>query len=123
MSHTASVMVEFTRKDVLKETCERLNMQMIEGTQRIKFYQAKDEEVELSIQLPDWRYPVGIRGQEAVFDNYNGRWGNMKEFTRLQNEYSRDLMNVIAGEEGMMVDEDEYDNVTGESVMYLSTYD
>ena len=51
MSHTASVMVEFTRKDVLKDTCGRLNMQMVEGQQKVEFYDGQKHAVDLTIQL------------------------------------------------------------------------
>lgn len=123
MSHTASVMVEFTRTEVLKDTCDRLNLQLVEQKQTIQFYDGVKHEVDRTIQLPGWKYPLGIKDNQAVFDNYNGSWGKMSELTKLQNEYSRDLMNVIASEQGMMVEEEEYDEVTGEAVIYMSAYE
>jgi len=76
MSHTATIKVEFTDREVLKAVCRRLGMQFWEGQHTVRLY-SSTEEADFSIQLPGWNYPIAIKGNSIKWDNYNGVWGKL----------------------------------------------
>lgn len=108
MSHTVVTTIDFTRRDLLKAACERLGLSYQDGNHTIKLY-AGNENVDFSVTLPGWRYPIGIRDTQVVFDNYNGAWGDNRQLTKLQNYYGAEIAKEQAALHGYFVEEDATD--------------
>ncbi len=121
MSHTATVQIEFNDKSILKQVCERLGLEFIEGPQTVRLYQGPIHDCDFSVKLPGWRYPLAIKGKEIHFDNYEGRWGKEEELTKLQDGYSRDITIQQAENMGMTWNE-QFNEETGEITLILTDY-
>jgi len=119
MSHTATIKVAFTDRDILKAVCERLGLKHKTGSHTVNLYQGSVK-CDFSVTLPGWNYPIAITGNKVKFDNYGGKWGKMNELERLQDQYSRDVAIQKAESCGMSYDE-EIDE-TGEITLTLYDY-
>lgn len=55
----------------------------------------------VGIHLPNWRYPlvVGENG-EVSYDNYGGRWGNVKELNSFVRDYTAEKIKTEARKKG-----------------------
>ena len=62
------------------------------GRQRLCLY-SDTVEVDLTVTLPNWRYPIGIDIKTGTihFDNYNGHWGNIDQLDDFVQEYNLQL--------------------------------
>ena len=92
MSHIAKVEVKIKDIDAVRAACQELGLHLEEGQISEKVYDGTIKG-NLSIKLPGWRYPMVIDTEkgEAAFDNYGGHWGNMAEFEKFQQQYSRQV--------------------------------
>lgn len=80
-------------------------------------------------------YSIGVvknpngDGYLLPVDFYMGGYGLQKhiggpqDMNRLMNEYNRAVMQEVAESQGLMVEEEEYDEATGEAVLYLCEYE
>lgn len=93
MSHIATVKVKIKDIDAVRAACQELGLQLEEGKISKKVYDGTIKG-NLAIQLPGWRYPMVIDTEkgEAAFDNYEGMWGDMKEFEKFQQHYSKHVV-------------------------------
>ena len=121
MSHTATVKVSFENREILKQVCTRLGIKFTEGQHIVNLYSEKIS-TNFSIQLPGWKFPVAICGDELKYDHYNGVWGSLSELERLQNQYCRDIAIQQAQAAGFGINEsvDESGDITLELVDYNS---
>jgi len=89
MSHIVKLKLQLSDPKCLTLACKALKLEHRQGPHSIKLF-TNDADVDFSVKLPDWRYPVGIntRTGEVSLDNYNGNWGDMKELHRLSQEYA-----------------------------------
>ena len=77
MSHIAKVDIQFKDANSVIEAAKRLNYKY-ETVKNYRFYDGTTASG-TSVQLPNWKYPVVIKEDgEAVYDNYNGSWGQQK---------------------------------------------
>ena len=92
MSHIAKVEVKIKDIDAVRAACQELGLHLEEGQISKKVYGGTIKG-NLAIQLPGWRYPMVIDTEkgEAAFDNYGGHWGDMAEFEKFQQQYSRQV--------------------------------
>lgn len=120
MSHTATVKVDLSDREMLKEACEELGLEYREGLHQVKLYQG-NVSAEFSVRLPGWSYPIAICGDQMHYDNYNGRWGDMSQFHKLQDGYSKHATIQHAENMGWTWDE-EFDEETGEITLNLYDY-
>lgn len=87
MSHTVKVSVELRDREVLEAARVRCKLpEFREGKHDLFQGQHRG----LALQLPNWNYPVVIKPEsgEAVYDNYNGKWGKQVELDRLCQAYA-----------------------------------
>ena len=89
MSHTVTLKLQLSDPKCLTLASRALNLEHRQGPHSVKLF-TSDTNVDFSVKLPGWRYPVGINTQsgEVSLDNYNGHWGDMKELHRLSQEYA-----------------------------------
>jgi hypothetical protein len=60
-----------------------------------------------AVQLPGWNYEVMIDADGmAHYDNFGGHWGNEEEFNKLQQRYSRRVVQDQLVEQGFRLDEE-----------------
>ncbi|MHA2143779.1 MAG: hypothetical protein ACXADD_20070 [Candidatus Thorarchaeota archaeon] len=90
MSHIATVQVKIKNIDAVRAACQELGLQLKEGQISERVY-GGTVTGDLSIKLPGWRYPMVIDTEkgEAAFDNYEGAWGDMAEFNKFNQYYSK----------------------------------
>jgi hypothetical protein len=99
MSHTATIQIDFSNRQLLKQVCKELGLQYREGLHQIRLYEG-EVAADFSIQLPGWRYPIAICGNEVRYDNFNGNWGQVEGLQRLQDQYSKLLTIQHAEQQG-----------------------
>lgn len=87
MSHTLEAKLKLTNRPALIAACGTLNLQTLgEGTH--KLYQRHEKG--FGVMLPNWDLPVVVNGDgAALYDNYNGSWGDISELRKLETEYTR----------------------------------
>lgn len=93
MSHKTVVQTQFKDRKVLEETCRELGIPCVvagEGAEvEATLYQGPERGV-ARFELPEWRYPVVVKTDgSAVFDNYNGQWGNPQELDKVKQGYAK----------------------------------
>ncbi len=89
MSHVVKLQVEIKNRQALIAACQRLGYQIgTEGTHTL--YNSKEEG--LSVNLPDWRFPVVIKADGSIaFDNYKGAWGDISVLNKLRQIYASEV--------------------------------
>jgi hypothetical protein len=101
MSHTVKVKsVQITDVSCLEAAIERLGLAKGEqGTHRLFDGTTRKG---VAIKLPNWKFPVVIDTEkgEALFDNYNGAWGQEIEIDRLVQAYTVEKTSALAREQG-----------------------
>ena len=98
MSHTVKVQIELNDLNVLKTTCERLNLNyQINGT--AKMYDGTTHQG-FVINLPNWHYPIVISRKDLYYDNYEGRWGDIAELNKLKTYYGVEKVKRLARAKG-----------------------
>ena len=90
MSHTVTLKLQLSDPKCLTLACRALSLPHQTGRQSVRMFSGNTVEADFTLQLPGWRYPVGINTQtgEVSLDNFNGHWGDMKELHRLAQEYA-----------------------------------
>ena len=63
-----------------------------------------------------WDFFAGGNGLQKII-------GGKEDCNRLVNEYNRAMMENVAESQGLALEEEDYDEVTGEAVMYLCEYE
>jgi len=113
MSHSITAGMKFTNRTAVYKACHALNLpQPVEGS-----YKLFDRTVDgLGVRLPGWKYPVVVSSVgEALFDNYEGRWGSDAVWYGFQGEYVKQtMMEVMPG-----LDESAYSTVQEGSVVRI----
>ncbi len=100
MSHTMNIKIELHDRAALEAACQRLGLQMVEG--KHKLYSSTEEGI--AIFLPGWKYPAIVKADGTVaYDNYNGSWGDMREFHKLEAYYGVEKAKIEARKKGYSV--------------------
>lgn len=101
MSHTVKVKsVQVTDVECLNAAIERLGLPKGEvGTHRL--YDGTTR-AGIAVKLPNWKFPVvfDTAKGEALFDNFNGSWGQEIEIDRLVQAYTVEKTSALAREQG-----------------------
>jgi len=97
MSHTMNIEIELHDETVLKAACKRLGLECVSGKHRL----FGSEEEGLGIKLKGWKYPIVVKKNGVVsMDNYNGKWGNIKELNKLKSYYGVEKAKLEARRKG-----------------------
>jgi hypothetical protein len=86
MSHIAKVDIQLKDQKCVEEAAKRLGVK----TERVTNYKFYDGTIATgtAVYLKGWRYPLVIKDDgEAVYDNYNGAWGENKYLNELKQIY------------------------------------
>ena len=105
MSHIATVSVEVRSLESLQAACRRLNLpQPTGGTHTLFGGQTASG---YAVSLPAWRYPVvfDLTAGQARYDNYNGKWGDVKQLHSLTQAYAVCAAKKKALQQGFQVQE------------------
>ncbi len=92
MSHVVTAETRFTDRRLLKAAADRLKVECRVAAPgeyvTEKLYETLVTGM-ASVRLKGWSYPVVVKeGGDAVYDNYNGAWGDPQEFTGLKCAYA-----------------------------------
>jgi hypothetical protein len=117
MSHVVTVKIHFKDKNILESSCRKLGYELRTGQHKVQLFSGPVE-CDASIQIPGWRYPIAIVGDELKFDNYNGSWGKQELLDKLQQEYTKQVTIEEAQNMGLFVEEKTLQDGTIE--LYLS---
>jgi len=104
MSHVVTVKTELRDAAAVRSACGRLKLDApVHGT----FKLFSTEVTGLSVQLPDWQYPIvcDTATGKVQFDNYGGRWGAQKELDRFMQSYAVEKARIEARKKGHTVTE------------------
>lgn len=104
MSHIVSVKSQVKDAAALAAACWRLNLaEPVRETVELFSGQATG----LAVRLPNWQYPVVIDVAEGVvqLDNYDGHWGDIREYERLVQMYAVERTKIEARRHGHTVSE------------------
>jgi len=89
MSKTVQVQLQFKNVASLKKACEELGYGVEEHSSARLFESGQNHEGTL-INIPGWNFPVIAKSDgTVVYDNYEGRWGDIKKFNALKKTYAR----------------------------------
>ncbi len=104
MSHIVEIQTQVRDPVAVRAACERLRLAAPEeGT----FKLFNSEATGLAVRLPGWRYPAifDTAAGHARYDNFNGRWGDEKEFGRFVQAYAVEAAKLQARKRGHAVRE------------------
>lgn len=88
MSHIAKVKVEFKDLTALQAACAEIGAELDLKKQEYRFFDG-NRATGIKIKLPGWSHPVILTEKnEAVYDNFGGRWGDIGALNRLKQEYT-----------------------------------
>lgn len=100
MSHTMNIQIELHDRAALEAACQRLGLEMVEGSHRL--YQTTEEGI--GVFLPGWKYPVVVKADGTIaYDNYNGSWGDIRELNKLRAFYGLEKAKIEARKKGYSV--------------------
>lgn len=91
MSHRTVVDVQVLDKEAARKTCEALGYEFLDNTGEVKIFDGKVQS-KFGFKIPEWRYPVYVdQDDKMVFDNYEGRWGNIEDFNKFRQLYAENV--------------------------------
>ena len=110
MSHITTIKsILFNDLKILKKATDRLNYDapiIHQQEQDYQLYQKEPVKGIASIKLPDWTYPVVVnRKGEIHYDNYEGRWGDIRHLNGLKQAYGIEKAKKLARAQGYMTRE------------------
>lgn len=103
MSEDVKIKAQVTNRESFTVTCR-------DPDSRVKQFNAEETEVRLfsskhsgmTAQFDGWSYPVVFKQNEIVFDNYNGKWGDMLHLNRLLRNYAVEESRRLALADGLV---------------------
>lgn len=108
MSETFNVDLELRDKAALAAACSRLGLSVASGVHNL--YRDKGLQG-LGVSLQGWRFPAIVKADGTVaYDNYHGRWGDIKELNKLKAYYGLEKAKIEARKKGLSVYESVQDN-------------
>lgn len=98
MSHTVTVDIKCKNKEGITKAAQTMGAHIIgEGTHRL----FGSTETGLGIKLNGWSYPIVIKNDGTVaFDNYGGRWGDIKDLDMLKELYATEVVKAECENQG-----------------------
>jgi hypothetical protein len=104
MSHIVSIKSQLKDAAALAAACRRLKLaEPVRETVQLFSGQATG----LAVRLPNWQYPVVVDIEAGVvqLDNYDGHWGDIREYERLIQMYAVEKTKIEARRHGRTVSE------------------
>ena len=101
MSHIVIVKTQFHNLEMIVKAAQARGCTTIVcGKHEVELYERKVQG-DASFKLPGWQYPIVIDtgAGEAFYDHFNGRWGDITEFNRFNQEYILQVAAVELEEE------------------------
>lgn len=109
MSHSQTVKVEVKVGEALCEAAKEMNATSYSSSvQDVKLFDGNYQG--MFVHFPNWRYPVVFSERGAIYDDYNGRWGNPEDITRFKQAYAAHAVRIVGMREGNTL---EYDTTQG----------
>ena len=104
MSHVVIVQAQLKDPGGVAAACQRLGL-AAPVHRTVKLFSG--EATGLTIQLPDWQYPVVIdtASGEVRYDNYEGRWGEQKHLDAFLQAYAVEVVKAESRRKGHTVTE------------------
>ena len=104
MSHIITIKTEIRDANAVHAACRRLSLA---GAKEGKVRLFDGEAQGLAVQLPEWVYPVvcDLASGQVRFDNFNGRWGDLKHLDRFLQAYAVEKAKIEARKKGHSVTE------------------
>ena len=90
MSHNTTIKVSYKNREALKRAAAKTGAEIKTGNHTVQLF-AGSQSCDLSIKLPGWNYPVAVTGDQAVYDNYQGNWGDIREMEKLGQAYATEI--------------------------------
>jgi len=88
MSHISKLDIKVKDLDVFKKTCQKLDFPYFTiGKHTVKMFGNQSAEVDASVQLPGWRYRVGIKDNEVLYDHWGSNSDTMHHLVDFTREY------------------------------------
>ena len=89
MSHVVTIQVSYKDMEVLKASVVELFGKWIgPGTHHLY----DGAQVGTGFQLLNWLFPIVIKADGTLaYDDYNGRWGNVQDLTKLKQCYAKNV--------------------------------
>ena len=101
MSHVVNLEVKIKSPAILAEVARGKGLEVRER-ETVRFYSST--RTGMSVWLPGWKYPVVVDEEGSVhYDNYGGRWGDIRELHRLVQDYAVEVVKREAMAEGEQV--------------------
>jgi len=88
----------------VKAACLRLGLaEPVQG--KTKLFSGEVEG--LAVNLPEWVYPVvcDTATGQVLFDNFNGRWGDSRQFDKFLQAYAAEKVKIESWRKGHVVTE------------------
>lgn len=104
MSHIVEIKTQVRDPVAVHAACQRLGLAApVDGEHRLFTTTVTG----LGIALPGWRFPVvcELASGSLKFDNFQGRWGDQKEFDRLLHTYAVEKTKIEARRQGHTITE------------------
>lgn len=102
MSHIVEIETEIRDPVAIQAACQRLSLpEPVFGEVKLFSTSATG----WAVRLPDWRYPVvfDVNTAKIAYDNYEGRWGDLKQLHRFQQSYAVEKAKLEARKKGHTV--------------------
>lgn len=114
MSHTITTQIELRNIAALDSAVESMHGQVIgHGTHEL----CSTEETGYGFRLPNWYLPLVARTNGTLaYDDYRGKWGNVKDLEKLKGLYATAAARLAAEAQGYMCQD-----VNGELLIYHPT--
>jgi hypothetical protein len=109
MSHLVTIHTKIRDPNAIAAACARLNLPApVQGTAKL----FSGECAGLLVELPGWQYPAVIdtRNGDVKFDNYQGKWGEIRELDRFLQMYAVERAKLEARKNGYAVSEESLAN-------------
>jgi len=105
LSHIVQIQTQVRDPLAIRAACQRLRL--AEPTQGTFKLFAGQEATGLSVQLPDWRYPVvcDTATGQLSYDHFGGRWGEERHLGRFLQGYAAEKVRLEAHRQGHGVTE------------------
>ena len=104
MSHIVQIQAEIRDPVAVQAACRRLGLpEPVQQTVRLFAAEATG----LTVQLPDWRYPIvcDLAHGQVQFDNYSGAWGDRIHLNQFLQAYATEKAKLEARKRGHTVTE------------------
>ena len=113
MSHIVTIQTRMRSREALDAACRRLGLEEpADGSYRRQVYDGTGDSDGMTrvsgtlVKLPGWLYPVAVQPDgTAMYDDYNGQWGNVAELHKLLQAYAVEAAKIQARRTGRTVTE------------------